>query len=484
MIDRYRICLLFSFLLCLGTSHAQNLEERIFGETEKVRTVAEAADSALLSPKTYFDAVRIYEQAKRAFQKGRNLERIKDDLRAAAELFQNALENSDVARLTFAKSLDSRDAASRAEADRLAPQDWERAEKAFDQAARALERGRLNPAKETSDEANVIYREAELNAIRARYLTEARGLLAEAENAKVEKYAPLTLKEARSLLQQADDSLVRDRYATAEPEDLAARSSYTTRHAIFIARQVKRVSDDKLSVEQLVLQWEQPVEEIAKSLGIDADFSRGGSGTAKQVVRMVEDLQIAKEELAERDRQILGLEEEIRELDIRLGGASEERSDLIRRLEKQARAREQFEQVEGLFGENEAVVLRNGSNVILRLVGLNFASGSSQLNDANVGLINKARSAIDIFPQSDLIVEGHTDASGGAQHNMQLSEQRAQAVTDYLVNSLRVPAHRVKAFGYGDTRPIASNKSAEGRKRNRRIDLIISPRTATTSNNF
>ncbi len=481
---QFRLSLLTALVLCLLTAQAQDLEERIFGATDKVRAAAESADGPLLSPKTFADGAQLYDDAKRAFDKGRNLERIREDLDEAAALFQKALENTDVARLTLAKSLDSRDAALRAEAPRLAQQDWEDAEKAFDEAARSLERGKLNPAKERGDAAHDAYRIAELNAIRARYLTEARSLLAEADLARVDKYAPLTLAEARTLLEQADAMLVRDRYATAEPEDLAARSSYTTRHAIAIARQVKRVDDGKMTVEQLILLWEQPIENIAAALGADADFSRGSAGTAEPLVRQAKELRSAKDELVERDRQIVGLEEEIRELDMRLGGASEERSELIRRLEQQARAREKFEQVESLFSRDEAVVLRNGDNVILRLVGLSFASGSAQLDDVNVTLIDKAKSAISIFPQSELIVEGHTDASGGAQQNMRLSEQRAQAVSEYLVRNLRVPSHRIKAFGYGDTRPIASNKSAEGRKMNRRIDLIIAPRPATTSSNF
>ena len=77
----------------------------------------------------------------------------------------------------------------------------------------------------------------------------------------------------------ADEGLIRDRYATAEPEDLAAQSSYMTQHAIFIARQVKRVSDGKLTVEQLILNWEEPVNSIAEALGIDADFSRSNTAT-------------------------------------------------------------------------------------------------------------------------------------------------------------------------------------------------------------
>ena len=47
---------------------------------------------------------------------------------------------------------------------------------------------------------------------------------------------------------------------------------------------------------------------------------------------------------------------------------------------------------------------------------------------------------------------------------------------DYMTNTLRIPAFRIRATGYGDSRPIANNRTDEGRARNRRIDLIISPR--------
>ena len=56
-----------------------------------------------------------------------------------------------------------------------------------------------------------------------------------------------------------------------------------------------------------------------------------------------------------------------------------------------------------------------------------------------------------------------------------LSEQRAQAVKTYMTDVMYLPGFRIKASGYGDTRPIANNKTADGRASNRRIDLIITP---------
>jgi outer membrane protein OmpA-like peptidoglycan-associated protein len=75
-----------------------------------------------------------------------------------------------------------------------------------------------------------------------------------------------------------------------------------------------------------------------------------------------------------------------------------------------------------------------------------------------------------------MLIEGHTDSQGNADRNLQLSKARAQSVMDYMTNEMRIPDYRIRAVGYGDTRPISNNKTAVGRAKNRRIDLIIAPK--------
>ena len=234
-------CLIFAFTF----ANAQELEKTIFGETESARNAAEAAEVVLLSPRTYKRGVEELDAAKRAFEKGKNLERIKESLVEATGLFQKATANADIARLTLKDAIDSRVAANEAEAYRLAPRDWVEAEKQFNDAALALEKGNLEPTREHGDQANNTYRLAELNAIRALHLSQARGLIAEADQNKVEKFAPLTLARARDFLQRADASLVRDRYQTDEAIALARQASYEARHAMYIAVIVRSVRKDE-----------------------------------------------------------------------------------------------------------------------------------------------------------------------------------------------------------------------------------------------
>ena len=187
------------------------------------------------------------------------------------------------------------------------------------------------------------------------------------------------------------------------------------------------------------------------------------------------DKQRLEQERSEDSIRIEDLEAELAALDERLGGATAERQALIQRIEAQNRVREQFAQVERMFSASEARVFRQGDSIILRLVGLDFDSGAAQIKPENFTLLEKVEKAIDVFPRSELIIEGHTDSHGGDDSNQKLSQERAESVQQYMINAMRIPSYRLIATGYGETRPVASNETASGRSRNRRIDIVIKP---------
>ncbi len=80
------------------------------------------------------------------------------------------------------------------------------------------------------------------------------------------------------------------------------------------------------------------------------------------------------------------------------------------------------------------------------------------------------------FPQTTTVVEGHTDSVGSDAYNQGLSERRANAVRDVLVNQYGIGGERVNAVGYGESRPVADNATAEGRAINRRVEAEVEAR--------
>ena len=108
----------------------------------------------------------------------------------------------------------------------------------------------------------------------------------------------------------------------------------------------------------------------------------------------------------------------------------------------------------------------------IRLEGANFASGSSKLLDsANSKLDEVVKSASD-FPEIQLSVSGYTDNVGNAARNQKLSQDRADAVKAYFTKK-GVAANRISTKGFGAENPIADNNTADGRAKNRRVEIFI-----------
>jgi outer membrane protein OmpA-like peptidoglycan-associated protein len=110
--------------------------------------------------------------------------------------------------------------------------------------------------------------------------------------------------------------------------------------------------------------------------------------------------------------------------------------------------------------------------------GVLFASSKSDLlPGAQVKLNSVAEALTQQDPDSKVVVEGHTDSQGGVSYNQDLSQRRAQTVRDYLV-SRGIAEDRVTSQGFGSSRSVADNKSAEGRANNRRVEIVVAPKTA------
>jgi outer membrane protein OmpA-like peptidoglycan-associated protein len=110
------------------------------------------------------------------------------------------------------------------------------------------------------------------------------------------------------------------------------------------------------------------------------------------------------------------------------------------------------------------------------LKAIQFPVGKHVIMPSNYSLLNKVQQAIRTFGEPDIVIEGHTDTTGFEVRNEHLSQKRAEAVRSYLVANGTLSMEKITAIGYGSKRPLASNRTAEGRAINRRIDVIITPR--------
>jgi len=107
------------------------------------------------------------------------------------------------------------------------------------------------------------------------------------------------------------------------------------------------------------------------------------------------------------------------------------------------------------------------------LKGLTFASGSAALSGEATLTLDEVARALAANPEVEVTVESHTDNQGQAQRNMELSRRRAAAVVTYLVDVGGIDLARLTAIGYGESRPVQSNRTVSGRQANRRVEIAV-----------
>lgn len=126
-------------------------------------------------------------------------------------------------------------------------------------------------------------------------------------------------------------------------------------------------------------------------------------------------------------------------------------------------------------------VTRAGDNLILNMPGnVTFAHDSAALNPAFYDVLDSVALVLNEYEKTVIEIAGHTDSTGAASYNQALSQRRAEAVSRYLV-SRGVQPVRIATYGYGESQPIASDDTPEGRQQNRRVELTLAPLTRPAS---
>ena len=121
----------------------------------------------------------------------------------------------------------------------------------------------------------------------------------------------------------------------------------------------------------------------------------------------------------------------------------------------------------------EEVAVAEPAEAVRVELDVKFDFDKAQVKQESYGDIKALADFMKQYPQTSTVVEGHTDSVGSDAYNQGLSERRANAVREVLVNQYGVESGRVQAVGYGESRPVADNATAEGRAINRRVEAEV-----------
>ena len=282
----------------------------------------------------------------------------------------------------------------------------------------------------------------------------------------------------------------------AEWQDLTDDVERLRNAAVFVAQ----MRTHKSGVEAVLRRFDQALAEIAALYGVEPDPTLSGTPAANDLLDrlgrrnlarqiMIDSLTVANRRLDElattrvayQDSMITALQVEVSSLrqrlwdtELRAGVAEADRSAAESVLTRKQEREAAIAAVRQNFGKDEGeIMLTAEGDIVMRLFGVSFGIGSAELKAGQSDLIGRVAAAARRFPGAALRIEGHTDDTGSREANLRLSRRRAETVARQLETELGWTPETIATEGFGPDRPIALNSTAEGRARNRRIDVVI-----------
>ena len=406
-------------------------------------------NAALLAPKEFEHAQDSLDKAKSLQLAKASNEKILRQTALTEGWIADARQEVEHNEPALKTVLENRKFADTAQASKLFPNRWKGAEK--DLADLAAQTGMKNKEKwsKETDEMNRRYLSLESDAVATTQLRSARKTIDHAVKDKAEKFAPITLKEANLEYERSWKAI---QGSPRNKEVIESATSIANQKAELLDQVTHQASSDGAIGSEMIIR-----KNIEDRLQTENDLRardqqiRTLAGQKNQVLN--------ERQKAEQKAAIL-------EADL----ANKEAQDQNRaQHDIQAKAKE----IRQMFPASEADVYVEGNTVLIRLKALQFASNQAILTPQQYPLLGKVMDAMDLFDDKKVIVEGHTDSLGTAQRNQELSEKRAEAVRAYLAANAEIDPNFVQAVGYGYEKPIATNKTPQGRAQNRRIDIKI-----------
>jgi outer membrane protein OmpA-like peptidoglycan-associated protein len=268
-----------------------------------------------------------------------------------------------------------------------------------------------------------------------------------------------------------------NRVSQGQAAKLTPAELYEAKQAL--DRAERAYADDADDAKDLAYIAERKAELVDSHAGTAAAAYETSAAQADLKAALADRARTSEAELAAREGDLQRAQTEIAAGRQQIASEQQRVADAKKETEVERKARKEAERVAQAAMaslQQVASVKEEARGMVITLSGaVLFASGQSTLLPIAQEKLNQVADALKGSPNQNIVIEGHTDSVGSDSSNQELALRRAQAVRDYLV-SQGLPADRVRAAGIGAARPVADNKSAEGRANNRRVEIIVEPK--------
>ena len=511
---------LFLFIFIFSSSLiAQTSTSTLQKDATKLAKESLYAGGSVFAKSDYKKADEYLTDANALISDNKNPEKTIEYLNQAIELFKKTIETAKGVNANFPSLMKARQLVLVHGLSESTMKVWRDAEDSFLAVYENFLDKDNEDVKKYTAEAEQKYKEAELISIKDQYLLNARNSLTKAEDEKIEKFAPKTVAKVKQLIADAENVLNTNRYDTLAAKKLIASAMYEINHGLYMQTLFTAMNKEDKTWEDLQLSWEEPVAKIANDMKIAPAFD---SDVQNLTSKILESNNQERNKLAASQKEAQNLKTEIAQLkktlddaNAALANSKSENQKLTAQLDSSKKKIEGLnkaademkgklavieqenvkfkadsemleknqkliESISSMFLPSEAEVIKNGDLITIRLVNLNFPQNKATLEPQYFTLLTKVQKAIQTFPNGTTVIEGHTDGVGDYQKNLELSQNRANSIYQYLISTMGAEAAKISVIGLGGSKPIANNSSEEGKAKNRRIEIVINPHLETT----
>lgn len=410
-------------------------------EVSRLMKKAEQEQTDLLSFAEYMKGAEYFKKAERALSAHYKNEIILDNAAIAKAHFQKALELSSARSSNATRILQARKASLKAglrKSKNLLEGLYDVDEDLRDETDNFSQV--LGPKKFSKFQKK--YFALEVKAVQFRELDTVKKAIQKSTSANAEDLAPNSLTAAMLDLTEAENLIAQ---SPRNPEVHKASVEKSAASSVLLTDVMDVILNAKGTPENIALRIVSQNREL---------------GTlSKNVGKLEENLKSTQSNLMEKEDVLKKQKEE------------------LKKSSTQIRFQNAMEEAGKQFSDEEASVYQQGNKLIFRLKRINFASGTSTVPVASKSLLSKVNDIIKSLDAEMVAVQGHTDSVGAGALNLKLSTRRATAVANYLTSL--AGGYKIRFIGYGESKPIASNETKEGRAINRRVDLVVTAKVVT-----
>lgn len=464
---------LFLFAGCASnTALSQKDIMEKFPTVNEARLLLEKANNENIeyySPKTMETAQSVFDNALKEAKAGKAS--ASSSAASAITAVNAAIKQSEEAKYALEEVFVARKKALAVNANNLVPEKFETAEKQLKKMLSLLEDGEDDRAKRDISSLKSQYLAIELAALKTNMLGVADKTIKSAMAKDLDDVTPLLIAQAKSEYQLALDTLEVNRTDTEKANVHSNKAIWLVKRAEGVAEINQYFKNADFTEEQKIVWFQEQLGLAFSPLNSELPFNQpnkevvnGAKDSLSQMLATNQTLSFNVSELKDRLESLQHMSKS-RETQL-----SRDKEEMIL-LAKKDEAR--FNDIQALFNEEEATVYRQVNNVLIRAQGFSFKTGGSEIESTNFVLLNKIIDAVNRFPKANIVVSGHTDSTGSNDLNLQLSQDRAKTVANFMTQVGNIDSSRIQFKGFGKNKPVASNETVEGRAQNRRVEILI-----------